>query len=106
MYIKLFLTLMCFISYAAAQFQGDQQFPQLNNDPRFDSRISSLISRNVLQLAQDISKSVLKTSTQKTEVFSPLSIWGALSLLLLGAGGKTHRELMQLLHFSNGMFEF
>ena len=71
-------------------------------DPKFDARVSHLLSRNILQLAKELGTSLLETSTEKTEVFSPLSIYGALSLLLLGSAGRTHQELMHLLKFDEG----
>lgn len=74
----------------------------LLGDARFDARISDLLSRKVLQFAQDVGKVVLKDSNAKTEVFSPLSIFGAMTLLLLGASGRTHQELMQLMGFESG----
>lgn len=77
-------------------------FNNVRSDPRFDARVSNLLSQKVLQFAQDVGRVVLKDSQAKTEVFSPLSIWGALSLVLLGASGQTHRELMNLLNFNTG----
>lgn len=75
-------------------------------DPKFDSRTSQMISRNVLQLAQDIGRSLLKNSNKKSEVFSPLSIYGAMSLLLMGASGPTYHELMNVLRFGQGILAF
>lgn len=71
-------------------------------ETRFDARVSELISRDVLQLAQDIGTTVLKSSTDKAVVFSPLSIFGVLSMLLMGSTGRTYDELMQLLRFNEG----
>lgn len=75
-------------------------------DPKFDSRTSQVISRNVLQLAQDIGRALSANNQKKSEVFSPLSIYGAMSLLLMGASGQTHDELIRLLRFNEGYFHF
>lgn len=74
----------------------------LANDPRFDARISELIAKNVLQLSQEIGTTILQDSDRSTEVFSPLSIYMALSVLLMGSNGQTFNELMNLLKISNG----
>lgn len=82
-------------------FDQSHQFPELvASDPRFNADVSSLIAKNVLELAHGIGKTVLVDSQEKSEVFSPLSIYGALSLLLLGATGQTFDELMQLMRFN------
>lgn len=72
------------------------------NDPRFDARISELLSKNVLQFAQEIGTTILQDSDKRTEVFSPLSIYSALSMLLMASNGQTFQELMNLLKVNNG----
>lgn len=74
----------------------------LQNDPRFDARISQLLAKNVLQLSQEIGTTILQDSDRSTEVISPLSIYMALSVLLMGSNGQTFNELMNLLKISNG----
>lgn len=74
----------------------------LQNDPRFDARVSELLARNVLQLAQEIKTTILQDSDRSTEVISPLSIYMALSTLLMGSNGQTFYELMNLLKISSG----
>lgn len=72
-------------------------------DPNFDPRISELVSQNVLQLANDIGKEVIKQKpAEKSVVFSPLSIFAVLSSLQLGSKGKTYDELMRLLKYGEG----
>lgn len=94
------LVIICII-YSLASSLAD------HNDgvhqPRFDARVSALVSRDVLQLAQDIGTTVLKTSNEKAIVFSPLSIFGVLSTLLMGSNGQTYSELMRLLKFNEGV---
>lgn len=75
---------------------------ELENDPRFDARISELLAKNVLQLSQEIGTTILQDSDRSSEVFSPLSIYMALSILLMGSNGQTYNELMNLLKISNG----
>lgn len=67
-----------------------------------DERISELLAKNVLQLSQEIGTTILQDSDKPTEVFSPLSIYTALSILLMGANGQTFHELMSLLKINNG----
>uniref|UniRef100_A0A182JDN7 Serpin domain-containing protein n=1 Tax=Anopheles atroparvus TaxID=41427 RepID=A0A182JDN7_ANOAO len=57
------------------------------------------VSDSVTNLAQKIASSI-STPKSKTEIFSPISIAGALSLLLLGAGGRTQQELLQVMGFN------
>lgn len=88
-------------------YDRSNQFPQSSNsgDPRFDAKISNLLATNVLELAHEMSKKVLEESHEKTEVFSPLSIYGALSLLLLGSNGNTFTELLRLMRFPAGLYK-
>lgn len=77
--------------------------------PAFSSPVingaSGVVSKNVLQLAHDIGEILLENSMASSEVFSPLSISGALSLLLLGANGGTYNELMKLMQFNQGILQ-
>lgn len=80
-------------------------FPELAGiDSRFNAQVSNLLAQNVLEVAHDISKTVLQNSQAKTEVFSPLSIYAALSLLLLGANGNTYQELLQAMHLNSDSY--
>lgn len=102
--LLLFLTTLSVAQHDANIEQSNVlPYNNLRSDPRFDPRISNLLSQKVLQFAQDVGRVVLKESQAKTEVFSPLSIWGALSLVLLGASGQTHQEFMNLLNFNTGI---
>lgn len=73
-------------------------------DPRFDARVSELLAKNMLQLSQEIGTTILQDSDKPTEVISPLSIYTALCILLMGANGQTFQELMGLLKISSGKF--
>ncbi|XP_065078382.1 serine protease inhibitor 28Dc-like isoform X1 [Ochlerotatus camptorhynchus] len=64
-----------------------------------------LVSRSVTNLAQKISLAIASPKS-KTELFSPVSIAGALSLLLLGSGGTTRDELTNLLGFQGQPISF
>lgn len=64
-----------------------------------------LVSRSVTNLAQKISLAIASPKS-KTELFSPVSIAGALSLLLLGSGNATKDELIELLGFRNQPISF
>lgn len=78
----------------------------LADDPRFDARVSELLAKNVLQLSQEISNTILQDSDQPTQVLSPLSIYTALCILLMGSNGQTYQELMSLLKINNGTYYF
>lgn len=73
-----------------------------NDDPKFDARISQVLAKNVLQLAQEIGTTVLQDSDKQTEIFSPLSIYTVLSMIMMGSNGQTFQELMTLLKINNG----
>lgn len=99
------LVIICVIFSLTSSALAAQQSSSSNvvHEPRFDARVSALISRDILQLAQDIGTTVLKKSTEKAMAFSPLSIFGVLSILLMGSNGQTYNELMQLLKFNDGV---
>lgn len=59
-----------------------------------------LVADSVTNLANKISLAISNPKS-KTEIFSPVSIAGALSLLLLGAGGITKNELLNVMGFSD-----
>lgn len=85
---------------------NDDRNTNLENDPRFDARISELLAKNVLQLSQEIGTTILQDSDRSAEVISPVSIYMALSILLMGSNGQTFNELTNLLKISNGKFLF
>ncbi len=53
-------------------------------------------------MAHDVGETLLRTRNEKTEVFSPISIYGALSLLLLGSSGNTYQELLTVMGLNKG----
>lgn len=63
--------------------------------------IEEKVSDNVLQLANEIAK-IENRLNDDFVVFSPLSIFGAMNLLLLGANGNTRAELIRLLKYEQG----
>lgn len=73
--------------------------PVISTESRFDLRASNSVSEAVLKLGHDIGTAVLRKSTDKAFVISPISIASALSLVLLGAKGETHQELMRLMGY-------
>lgn len=100
--IGLGLFSFCLISAAIVVHANDDANTNLQNDPRFDARISELLAKNVLQLSQEIGTAILQDSDRSSEVISPVSIYMALSILLMGSNGPTFYELMNLLKISNG----
>lgn len=81
---------------------ANNKLTTLESDPRFDARISELLSKNMLQLSQEIVTAILQNSDNPSEVVSPLSIYTALSILLMGSNGQTFNELMSLLKINDG----
>lgn len=64
-----------------------------------------VVANSVTNLAQKISRAIA-SSKSKTEIFSPVSIAGALSLLLLGSSGVTRDELTKLMGFDSQPINF
>uniref|UniRef100_A0A2C9MDA8 Serpin domain-containing protein n=1 Tax=Culex quinquefasciatus TaxID=7176 RepID=A0A2C9MDA8_CULQU len=64
-----------------------------------------VVANSVTNLAQKISRAIASQKS-KTEIFSPVSIAGALSLLLLGSSGVTRDELTKLMGFDNQQISF
>lgn len=96
--------LLAAILLESGLIEANNDSPQLTSeDPRFDARVSEVLAKNILQLSQEIGTTILQDSDKPTEVFSPLSIYTALSILLMGSNGATFQELMSLLKLNNGM---
>ncbi|XP_053694200.1 uncharacterized protein LOC128742043 [Sabethes cyaneus] len=76
-----------------------------NSEGSTDASSADIVANSVTNLAQKISRAIV-SQRSKTEIFSPVSIAGALSLLLLGSGGTTRTELMDLMGFSNNTINF
>uniref|UniRef100_A0A182YFW0 Serpin domain-containing protein n=1 Tax=Anopheles stephensi TaxID=30069 RepID=A0A182YFW0_ANOST len=66
---------------------------------------TKLVSDSVTNLAARIANA-LSNQKSKTEIFSPVSIAGALSLLLLGSGGQTQQELLNVMGLNKGQLSF
>ncbi|XP_037823418.1 serine protease inhibitor 28Dc [Lucilia sericata] len=64
-----------------------------------DERISDIIAENVLHFGHNLGLELaaLDPYAERSEIFSPLSIMAALSMLTLGAKGRSYQELKQLL---------
>ena len=79
---------------------GNPSSSEFYRQPKqIDERISNLIAENVLHFGHQVGLELaaLDPHAEKSEIFSPLSIMTALSLLMLGAKGKSYQELKQLL---------
>nr|XP_029714423.1 serine protease inhibitor 28Dc-like isoform X2 [Aedes albopictus] len=91
------LVILAIVSHCQAQ----------GSDPTVGATPENLaeVSQSVTNLAQKISLAIANPKS-KTEIFSPVSIAGALSLLLLGSGGTTRDELMNVMGFQNSRLTF
>ncbi|XP_049800386.1 serpin B6-like [Schistocerca nitens] len=73
------------------------------------SQLDNIIARGVLQFAVDLDRTLWAAgggrgaASGAGAVFSPLSVVGALALVLLGAGGRTHTEVATLLGLTTGV---
>lgn len=56
-------------------------------------KVSNGIASGVMSLSQKLATRVLQSSSNDYEVFSPISISGALQLVLLGSKGTAYDEL-------------
>ncbi|XP_062546440.1 serine protease inhibitor 28Dc-like isoform X4 [Armigeres subalbatus] len=91
------LVVLVIISYC----QGQNQDSTVGSTPEN----LAAVSQSVTNLAQKISLAIANPKS-KTEIFSPVSIAGALSLLLLGSGGATRDELINVMGFQNSRLSF
>ncbi|KAM7353830.1 serpin 28Dc [Cochliomyia hominivorax] len=83
---------------SAASMGVNLKYP-LRSLKQIDERISDVIAENVLHFGHNLALELAAQDPQSTrsEIFSPLSIMAALSLLTLGAKGKSYQELKQLI---------
>uniref|UniRef100_A0A182K9K6 Serpin domain-containing protein n=1 Tax=Anopheles christyi TaxID=43041 RepID=A0A182K9K6_9DIPT len=108
------LTLALLISilavHAASNARGSPNNPsavasQQKNRLQAPTANTKLVSDSVTNLAAKIANA-LSNQKSKTEIFSPVSIAGALSLLLLGSGGQTQQELLNVMGLNKGQLTF
>uniref|UniRef100_A0A2M3Z4M3 Putative serine proteinase inhibitor n=1 Tax=Anopheles braziliensis TaxID=58242 RepID=A0A2M3Z4M3_9DIPT len=88
------------VAPAAGQLKQNQGLNQQQNPaepaPQRYSEKVLLVSDSVTNLAQRIARAI-SSQKSKTEIFSPVSIAGAMSLLLLGSAGQTQKELLRVM---------
>uniref|UniRef100_A0A182PDB7 Serpin domain-containing protein n=1 Tax=Anopheles epiroticus TaxID=199890 RepID=A0A182PDB7_9DIPT len=87
---------------ASLQKPANQQQANRLHAPTANTK---LVSDSVTNLAAKIANA-LSNQKSKTEIFSPVSIAGALSLLLLGSGGQTQQELLNVMGLNKGQLSF
>ncbi|XP_058056316.1 uncharacterized protein LOC131207707 [Anopheles bellator] len=86
------------------QYSSPQQQQLAARQQKYSGNIN-LVSDSVTNLAQRIARAI-SNQKSKTEIFSPVSIAGALSLLLLGSGGQTQKELLKVMGLDSGALSF
>lgn len=89
------------ISVTVCQQSARINSNNIGNEAQFDAQMADELSGNVLQFAQNMANTILRDSNKKTEVFSPLSIYAVLIMILLGSNGQTYNELTRLLQLTN-----
>uniref|UniRef100_A0A182IXS8 Serpin domain-containing protein n=1 Tax=Anopheles atroparvus TaxID=41427 RepID=A0A182IXS8_ANOAO len=103
--VVVMLATMQTVSAASGQANGMQNVVLAKQNPldRLQANPASVnqVSDSVTNLAQKIARSTASPKS-KTEIFSPVSIAGALSLLMLGSSGQTQRELLNMMGFGEG----
>lgn len=102
--MSLKLLLLVCLPFAMISVIVCEQSNHLENDPKFDARLSDVLAKSVLEFAQQLGTSILQDSKNPTEVFSPLSIYAVLTMVLLGANGKTYNEITNLLKLNDGEY--
>ncbi|KFB40954.1 serpin 4B [Anopheles sinensis] len=107
MLVAVVLATLLAVSPASAQGGGFKKAMPQQKLERLQANPTSVnqVSDSVTNLAQKIARAIASPKS-KTEIFSPVSIAGALSLLLLGASGRTQQELMRVMGFSDGQLSF
>lgn len=63
---------------------------------QFDQRVSDFIAFHVSQFSHNVGVRLVESQYSKSEVFSPVSVMSALALLMLGAKGKSYKELRKV----------
>lgn len=91
-------------SVQSVQQQNPQLGPSARQDLRFEPRASEFISQSVMRLGYNIGRELSKHRLSGAHIFSPVCIGSAMSLLLLGANGKTFQELMQLFGYDRNTY--
>ncbi|GJQ77368.1 SRPN6 [Trypoxylus dichotomus] len=71
--------------------------------PEYEKRVEEIVTGGISKLAITINNFYLTQKNLNNIVFSPVSIAGALALILLGSNGKTFDELAQVMGFASGV---
>lgn len=81
------------------QSNEQRKSPTFSISKPVDQRLSDVIAENVLHFGHSmgLELSALDPQASKSEIFSPLSVMAALSMLTLGAKSRTYQELKLLL---------
>lgn len=69
----------------------------------YESYVDDVVSQGLSKFSVMVNRLLTSKSDYDTVVFSPISIAGALSLVLLGANGKTFQEITNILGFVTGI---
>uniref|UniRef100_A0A2C9GJU8 Serpin domain-containing protein n=1 Tax=Anopheles arabiensis TaxID=7173 RepID=A0A2C9GJU8_ANOAR len=107
--LALVLLVSSLLAVSAANNRGQPAKPtaadQQANRLHAPTANTKKVSDSVTNLAAKIANA-LSNQKSKTEIFSPVSIAGALSLLLLGSGGQTQQELLAVMGLNTGQLSF
>ncbi|EAA14525.4 AGAP009670-PB [Anopheles gambiae str. PEST] len=107
--LALVLLVSSLLAVSAANNRGQPAKPeaadQQANRLHAPTANTKKVSDSVTNLAAKIANA-LSNQKSKTEIFSPVSIAGALSLLLLGSGGQTQQELLAVMGLNTVQLSF
>lgn len=79
------------------------QFPSVQSN-NYDVQASQNVAKSIFDMARDLARLLIQTrSSNKFQIFSPISIAAALNMVLLGAKGRTYEELMSVLGYKKCM---
>ncbi|XP_055915805.1 serine protease inhibitor 28Dc-like [Eupeodes corollae] len=90
------------ISTAAEDNPGPIIIPEKLPDIPYDQKTSELVAQSVMNFAHNLAVALDTNEYPNTQIFSPLSVMSALSILQMGANGNSYNQLSQLFALLKG----
>ncbi|XP_055915802.1 serine protease inhibitor 28Dc-like [Eupeodes corollae] len=79
------------------------KIPEITRDMRYDQVTSERVAQSVMNFAHDLAVAIDTNEYPNTQIFSPLSVMSSLSILHMGAYGRSYNQLNRLFATSNGL---
>ncbi|XP_055839513.1 serine protease inhibitor 28Dc-like [Episyrphus balteatus] len=94
------------VTNAMAEFNlNDFKIPEITRDIRYDQETSERVAQSVMNFAHKLAVALDTDEYPNTQIFSPLSVMSALSLLQMGSYGNSYKQLNQIFDSFNGKNE-